>query len=352
MGLGPYPELTLAAARGKALEIRRKVKLEGRDPLAERRREEVRTFRAVAEALIASKRDGWRNARHRHQWASTLETHVYPTLGDRDVREIDTPAVLAVLRPIWSKTPETASRVRGRIEAVLDYATAMKARTGANPAQWKGNLAHLLPKARKVRQVVHHPALDWRQAPAFMAELAKRQGVGARALAFAIMTAARSGEVRGMTWAEVDDDLMVWTVPAARMKAGREHRIPLTPAARALLGKRGAVGDLVFPSPSDFSKPLNNTTMMLVLHRMKRDDLTVHGCRSTFRDWAGEVSMHPREVIEHALAHKLKDKAEASYARGDLFTKRRALMKDWSDYLARPVGDVIAMPAPWVEASA
>jgi integrase len=341
MGLGPYPEVSLARAREKALEARRLVK-EGLDPLAERGRAKRLTFKAAAEQLLESKRPGWRNAKHAWQWEATLKTLAFPTLGALDVKQVGTGDVLAVLRKIWTERPETASRVRQRIEAVLDYAAALGARTGDNPARWKGHLDHLLPRPGKVKQVRHHPALDWRDAPAFMAELTKRGGLGARALAFAVLTAARSGEARGMTWGEVDDAGGAWTVPAARMKAGKEHRVPLTAAARSLLGGRGEPAALVFPSPNHPARPLSDMTLLAALRRMGRGDLTVHGFRSTFRDWAGETTAHPREVIEAALAHAVKDKVEAAYARGDLLERRRPLMQAWADHAggrggARPV---------------
>jgi integrase len=345
MGLGRYPETTLAAARARALEIRREIDATRRDPLAEHRRAKGLAFKAAAEALIASKEPGWRNAKHRQQWGNTLASYVYPSLADRDVRAIDSQDVLAVLRPISTAKPETASRVRQRIEAVLDYAKAIGARTGDNPARWRGHLDHLLPKPGKVKRVEHHAALGWREAPAFMRELAKREGTAARALAFAVLTAARSGEVRGMRWAEIDDQDSVWTVPGGRMKAGKEHRVPLTAAARALLGGRGAPDGFVFPAARGPGKPLSDMALTAVLRRMGRGDLTAHGFRSTFRDWAGETTAHPREVIEAALAHKLKDRAEAAYARGDLFAKRRKLMQDWADFLAKPTAEVVELPA-------
>jgi integrase len=337
MGLGPYPEITLAEAREKALEARRLV-AKGRDPLVERARTTALTFRAAAEDLIESKRPGWRNAKHAAQWVSTLSSYVFPRLGGLDVKLIDTPLVLDVLRPIWRTKPETASRVRQRIEAVLDYTATIGVRTDANPARWRGHLDHLLPRVSKVRPVVHHAALDWRLAPAFMAALATRESMGAKALAFCILTAARSGEVRGMTWAEIDVEDAVWTVPASRIKAGKEHRVPLAPAALALLDEVGELANqraLVFPSPT--RKPLTDGGLVAVLRRLGYGDLTVHGFRSSFRDWAGEATAHPREVIEAALAHRLKDKAEAAYARGDLFVKRRKLMEDWGGFVTRLV---------------
>ena len=341
MGLGAYPETTLAQARDKALEARRLVKA-GTDPLAARNQAVALTFKAAAEALIESKRSGWRNAKHAAQWTSTLTDYAYPKLANLDVKTIDTRAVLDVLQPIWSEKTETASRLRQRLEAVLDYAASLGVRSGENPARWRGHLDNLLPKPSKVRAVEHHAALEWQKLPGFMIELARRDGIAAKALAFTILTAARSGEVRGMTWAEVDLASSVWTVPASRIKAGKEHRVPLVPAALALLGKRRTSNELVFPSPTKESRPLSDVTLTAVLRRMKRYDLTVHGFRSTFRDWAGETTAHPREVIEAALAHRLKDRAEAAYARGDLFTKRRKLMEDWAAFASR--GDAMVAP--------
>lgn len=338
LGLGPWPEVTLAEARDKALAERRLVKA-GVDPLTQRARTVKLTFKAAAEALIEDKRPGWRNAKHAAQWGSTLATYAYPKLGDRDVRMIDVAAVLDVLRSIWTTKPETASRVRQRVEAVLDAAAAKGARDGLNPARWRGHLDKLLPHAAKVRSVKHHAALDWCAAPPFMHDLRPRFGVGARALAFLVLTAARSGEVLGMRWAEMDRGAAVWTVPADRMKAGREHRVPLSAAALALLGDPGSPDALVFPSDTRPGQLMSDMTLTAVLKRMGKPDLTAHGFRSTFRDWAGEATAHPREVIEGALAHRLKDKAEAAYARGDLFTKRRRLMEDWAAFLGKAAVD-------------
>ncbi|MDF2235759.1 integrase arm-type DNA-binding domain-containing protein [Albimonas sp. CAU 1670] len=336
LGLGAWPEVTLAMARDRALEARRML-AEGGDPIAAKAKVKRTTFREAASALIEAKRKGWKNAKHGAQWTSTLEAHAYPTMGDIDVRKIETQDVLTALRPIWTRTPETASRVRQRIEAVLDYASAIGARDGDNPARWRGHLDHILPKPTAVRAVEHHPAMDWREAAAFMAELDAREGLSARALSFVIRTAARSGEVRGMRWGEVDLDALVWTIPAARMKAGKEHRVPLTSAALAVLGEPGAADELIFPGGRAFDKPLSDMALTAVLRRMKREDVTVHGFRSTFRDWAGETTAFPREVIEAALAHRLKDKAEAAYARGDLFDKRRALMDAWDAHLSEVI---------------
>jgi integrase len=340
MGLGPYPEVSLAKARELALDARRLVKIERRDPVAERNRVTALTFKAAAEALIETKRPGWRNAKHAAQWGSTLVAYAYPKLGKLDVRDIDARDVLDALRPIWNEKPDTASRVRQRIEAVLDYATAVKARHGDNPARWRGHLENLLAKPCKIRSVKHHAALDWREAPPFMAGLATCESIAARALAFAILTAARSGEVRGMTWGEVDVKDAVWVVPAGRIKAEREHRVPLAAEALKLLGVPGRCTQLVFESLQKPGRPLSDTTLTAVLKRMHRADLTAHGFRSTFRNWAGETTSHAREVVEAALAHQLPDKAEAAYARGDLFTKRRKLMEDWAVFLARPAASI------------
>lgn len=238
--------------------------------------------------------------------------------------------MIAALTPIWSVKPETANRVRQQIEAVLDYSSALGIRTGDNPARWRGHLDHLLPKPKKVRAVKHHPALPHAEISDIMAQLETREGVAARALGFTILTAARSGETRGATWAEIDLDAKVWTIPASRMKAGKEHRVPLSKAALALLGGKRDGDKLVFESEAKPGKPISDMSMTAILRRMEREEITVHGFRSTFRDWAGETTGFPREVIEAALAHGIKDKAEAAYARSDLFDKRRELMAAWS----------------------
>jgi integrase len=327
VGLGAWPEVTLAKAREKAIETRRLMR-DGGDPVAARHGAKRASFRETAESLIASKRDGWRNVKHAAQWSATLEAYAFPKLGNKDVRAIGVDDVLAVLTPIWPEKRETASRVRQRIEAVLDFASAKGLRQGDNPARWRGHLDHLLPKPSKVRAVEHHAAVDWREIGAFMKALSTREGIAARALAFTILTVARSGEVRGMHWGEIDHLAAVWTVPASRMKAAKEHRVPLTPEALALLGEAGRPDELIFTGER-MGKPLSDMSLTAVIRRMGRPE-TVHGFRSTFRDWAGETSTFPREVVEAALAHRLKDKAEAAYARGDLFTKRRTLMAEWA----------------------
>ncbi|MBW6397613.1 tyrosine-type recombinase/integrase [Roseomonas sp. HJA6] len=350
MGLGRAdPEgvdgYTLAEARDRANDARKLLR-GGVDPLAHRdeiatakrkAKEAARLFKDVAEAFIAGKEAGWQNEKHAAQWRTTLATYVYPTLGDMQVAAIAMEDVKGVLTPIWTTKPETASRVRGRIEAVLDYAEAHNWRQGPNPARWKGNLAFALAPKSKVAKVEHHAALPWSELAGFMATLRQQAGTAARALEFLILTAARTGEVIGARWSEIDMAGAVWTVPADRMKAGKEHRIPLSPQALAVLAPfakaRTEAEEDGFVFPGQFAgKPLSNMSMLKVLERMKRADLTVHGFRSSFRDWGGEATAHPREVIEHALAHQLKDKAEAAYQRGDLFRKRAALMKDWADF--------------------
>jgi integrase len=349
MGLGPYPDISLAEARRRAAEHRNQ-RRDGIDPLdaklLQRQAQRLaatkgRTFRECAAEFIEKNRAGWRNAKHRQQWENTLTTYVYPTLGELSVSAIDTGLVVQVLDPIWVGKPETASRVRGRIEAVLDAATVRRFRQGPNPAQWKGNLAHLLPARSRVRKVEHHAALPFDEMPEFLSVLRYRQGMAARALEFAVLTVARTGEVLGALWGEIDLQAQVWTVPADRMKAGRQHRVPLSAAAVAVLE---AVSPLaltkdekpdpvapIFPGPRR-ALPMSNMTMLMLLRRMKRDDLTAHGFRSTFSDWAAERTAYPREVVEMALAHTIGNKVEAAYRRGDLFEKRRQLMADWASF--------------------
>ena len=358
MGLGPYPDISLAEARVKATAHRRQ-RHDGIDPLdakvAQRAAQRLavakgRTFRECAAEFVEKNRAGWRNAKHRQQWENTLATYVYPTLGELPVAAIDTGLVMQVLDPIWTEKPETASRVRGRIEAVLDAATVRGFRQGPNPAQWKGNLAHILPARARVRKVVHHAALPFAELPAFLAALRNRPGMAARALEFGILTAARTDEVLGAPWCEIDLDAAVWTIPAERMKGGREHRVPLSRAARAVLeGVRplavqrdGWLTPMapVFPGPRR-ALPMSNMTMLMLLRRMQRGALTVHGFRSTFSDWAGERTAYPREVVEMALAHAIENKVEAAYRRGDLFEKRRKLMNAWAGFCMAPSGGTV-----------
>jgi integrase len=342
MGLGPFPDVSLAEAREAARECRSAVR-KGVDPIEDRRTvkaaarhtAQALTFRQVADRYLAAHEAAWRNAKHRYQWRQTLNL-ACEQIGNMEVAEIATGDVMRVLEPIWRDTTETASRLRGRIEAVLDYAGAHGWRTGENPARWRGHLAKLLPQPSKIARVQHHAALPWREIGAFVAELRDEVGIAARALEFAILTASRSGEVVGATWSEINRNVGAWTVPAARMKAGREHRVPLSGAALQVLAAvappgRDPVSGWVFRG-NKTDRPLSNMAMIMLLRRLKRSDLTVHGFRSTFRDWCAEATNHPREVAEQALAHTLSDRVEAAYRRGDLFEKRRRLMEDWAKF--------------------
>ena len=354
IGLGGYPDVTLAGAREAARNARSKIK-EGIDPVDDARAARSKLiaeavsgilFDEAASKYITAHEAGWKNTKHASQWRNTLETYAFPVIGKMRVKDIQTAHVMQVLEPIWTAKPETASRVRSRIELVLDWAKVRGYRKGENPARWKGHIDKLLPKRSEVASVEHHAALPFREIGAFMVSLRKVEGMGARALEFAILTAARSGEVRGATWSEIDLEGATWTIPAERMKAKKEHRIPLADAALELLRilPRMVGTDLVFPSSRN--EMLSDMTLSAVLRRMGRSDITGHGFRSTFRDWAGETTAYPREVIEHALAHRLKDKAEAAYQRGTLFDKRRRLMDDWAAYCAKvsiEAGNVITI---------
>lgn len=365
MGLGPYPEVTLAKAREMAAEHRAQRRA-GNDPIeakaAERRAERLaaakgRSFREAAEEFIGRNESAWRNPKHRQQWRNTLESYVYPTIGDLAVSAVDTGLIMQVLDPIWSTKPETASRVRGRIEAVLDAATVRGYRAGPNPAQWKGNLSHILPARSKIRKVEHYAALPFAQLPTLMAALHKRPGMAARALEFTILTAARTGETIGATWGEIDLATRVWAVPAQRMKAGREHRVPLSGAAIAVLEQVRPMAVMADSNPNvaapvfPGARPglcMSKMVMLMLLRRMKRDDVTAHGFRSTFADWAAERTAFPREVVEMALAHTIENKVEAAYRRGDLFEKRRQLMQAWADFCNAPpvagsIGEVVPL---------
>ncbi len=342
MGLGAYPSVGVAAAREKARAARRQIE-EGLDPIELRhtiRREAViarantKTFDQCAKAMLEAKGLGWKNEKHRAQWSSTLLTYASPILGRMPVREIEMAHVLRVLSPIWTVKTETASRVRGRIEKVLDYATAHKYRQGLNPARWKGNLDAVLDKPSEVAKVKHHAAIPIDAAPEFMSRLREAVGMGARALELVILTAARSGEARGAKWEEFDLDARTWVIPAERMKAKKEHRIPLSRQVLEMLKAlpRSENLSLVFPAPR--GGLLSDMTLTSVLRRMNVD-CTVHGFRSTFRDWAGDRTHYPRDMIEFALAHTLDDKTEAAYRRSDGLEKRRFLMQDWADFIDR-----------------
>jgi integrase len=340
MGLGPYELVTLAEARAKARDARRLL-LDKVDPIEARRaqyRERLletargKPFRECAEAYIASHEAGWRDPRSHRQWVRSLTSYVYPRFGDLPVAAIDTALVLAALEPIWRTKPETASRVRGRIESILDWARVRGYRTGENPARWRGHLDHLLPARNRVRRVKHFAALPYAELPALMARLRDQRGAPAAGLEFLILTAARTNEVLGARWGEIDGN--VWTVPAERMKSGKPHRVPLSDRAVELLASLPREGEFIFVGAGT-SATSNPHQLKRALHRMGYDNITVHGFRSCFRDWAAETTTHPNHVVEMALAHVIGNGVESAYRRGDLFEKRRQLMQDWSEYCTR-----------------
>jgi integrase len=331
----------LAKARDMASALRLKVKA-GVDPLAERRRSAAEsiaatqaaqvagiTFRSVAEAHIAANEGSWKNHKHRQQWSNTLASYVYPVMGDLPVATIETAHVLQILEPIWQLKPETASRVRGRIETVLDAAKARGYRVGDNPARWRGHIAQILPARAKLSRG-HHKAMPYTDLPRFMAHLRAREAMAALALEFVILTATRTSEALGASWDEIDLANAVWAIPAKRMKAGREHRVPLPRRAMEILETVKPLGsNWLFPAVR--GGKLSGMAMAMLLRRMQLD-CTVHGFRSTFRDWSAESTSYPHEVCEMALAHTISNKAEAAYRRGDLFEKRRRLMAEWASY--------------------
>lgn len=342
MGLGSLLDVPLSKARDRASEARMAF-LAGHDPIEERAAPTAPppppvAFGEFAESMIDDIEAGFRNEKHRKQWRSTLKTHA-AYLTEKPVGEISTEDIVAALKPVWLELPETASRVRGRIERVLDAAKAKGHRTGENPARWRGHLDLLLPRRQKLTKG-HHAALPFAEIGAFFQELQGRPALAARALEFTILTAARSGETLGMTWSEVDLDEALWTVPAQRMKAGAEHQVPLSPTVLSLLrrlrSKRVKGTELVFRSTD--GSALSNMSMAMLLRRMQRGSITVHGFRSTFRDWAGETTSFPREIVEMALAHTIESKAERAYRRGRAVEKRRELMEAWGAFCAPPAG--------------
>jgi len=341
MGLGSVSNIGLADAR-KSASACRGLLHEGRDPiqvrdaeLAAERLVQARaiTFRECAAAYIDAHRAGWKNAKHASQWTNTLEAYCGPVFGGLPVAEVDTGYVLKVLEPIWAQKSETASRLRARIENVLDWATVRKYRSGENPARWRGHLDMLLPRLGKKQRVKHHPAMPYGEIGAFMERLRTQPGIAARALEFLVLTAARTAEVIGARPEEFDLNKGVWIVPAERMKSGRPHRVPLSGRALAIVEKQKE-GKHIFPGTRG-KNPLSNMAMLKLLERMGID-ATVHGFRSTFRDWAAECTHYSREVCEMALAHTVGDQTEAAYRRGDLFEKRRRLMADWAEYCSAP----------------
>ena len=341
IGLGSARDVTLSRARASASQARTKL-AEGINPKDARRPLEGATFGECADRVIAAMRPSWRNAKHAAQWEMTLRVYA-ASLRRLPVGKITTDDVLAVLKLLWTEKPETASRLRGRIERVLDAAKAQGLRTGENPARWRGHLDQLLPKRHQLTRG-HHAAMNYVELPAFINDLQARQATAALALEFTILTAARSGEVLGARWKEFDFDRAVWTVPAGRMKAGREHRVPLSRRALKIVKvlHEARTGDFVFPG-QNAGKPLSVMALEMMLRRMKIEDATVHGFRSAFRDWAAERTNFTNEVCEAALAHVIGNKAEAAYRRGDLFDKRRKLMEAWAVYCATPkAGKVVA----------
>lgn len=367
-GLGSYPAVSMAKAKQDAERLRLQ-RNEGADPIEVRRQKRAAekveqmaeesatvTFKKASEQYIEAHRAGWRNAKHAWQWSRSLEMFVEPFIGEKVVAEVSTADVLAILTPLWTKKPETATRVRSRIELVLDAAAAQGHRDPVNPARWRGHLDKLLPARSKVAKVVHQPAIPWQEMRVFWSELTKSIDTVSHALQFTILTASRTGEVIGARWSEIDLEARLWRVPGSRMKAGRDHQVPLSDAACAILRDqmaRQTTGSA--PSPEQFifpgrrmkgqHRPLSNLAMLMRLRRL-RPGYTVHGFRSTFRDWCAEETHYPRDVAESALAHVVSDKTEAAYKRTDLLEKRRALMADWSGYLtSRPAANVVPIKA-------
>jgi integrase len=356
-GLGPVHTFSLKEARSRARAARQLLH-DGIDPIDHRKAQRAAlaatkakaiTFAEAAQRYLDQHESKWKNRKHREQWANTLQAYAYPVLGGMAVGDIDTPLILRVLEqhvpaergyaagPLWNVRAETASRVRGRIESVLDWATVRGYRTGDNPARWKGHLAEVLPARSQVAKPVHHAALPYRELPTFMAALREREGTAARALELAILTAARTSEVIGARWDEIDLENKTWTVPAGRMKGGREHRVPLSERAVELLQDLPTEDGnaYVFMGPR-VGSGLSNMSMTAVLRRMGRGDVTVHGFRSSFMDWAHEQTAFPKAAIDMALAHVVGDKVEAAYRRGDLLAKRRQLADAWSKYCCSP----------------
>ena len=355
MGLGPLHTITLAQAREKARSCRSSL-LDGLDPLDARNatklslaleRAKMVTFDHCAKEYIAAHRASWKTAQHAKHWEGSIRNYASPVIGDLPVAAVETAHIVKLLQPIWETKTETASKLRGRVESILDWATVSHFRSGDNPARWRGHLDQLLADPGRIARVTHYAALPWQEIGKFMVALRGCGGVAARALEFGILTAARSGEIRGARWDEIDMDTAIWTVPPERMKAGREHRVPLSTTAMALLKALPRVEGLVFPGMKK-DVGLSDGTLLALLKRMGRGDLTTHGFRSTFRDWCAESAANsfPREICEHALAHSLPSKVEAAYRRGDLIEKRKVLMQVWADYC-----DVIQKPAPVIAIS-
>jgi integrase len=340
IGLGHLDDVSLAEARAMAADLKSRLR-RGEDPAAGRpRHTHVMTFDECASAYIEAHRPSWANEKHGRQWSSTIATYASPVFGRLPIGSVETEHVMRALKPIWETRTETANRLRGRIESILAWATTHGHRSGDNPGRWRGHLEHLLAAPAKVATVRNQPSLPWPQIPTFMAELRARDGTAARALEFAILTAARSGEVRGARWDEIRGD--VWVIPGERMKMRREHRVPLSTQALTLLANMPRVSELIFPG-SRPGVPLSDMSLSAVIRRMngnssrwlteQGEPIVVHGFRSTFRTWAAEATDYPRELAEVALAHINKDRIESAYQRGDMLEKRRAMMAAWSDFI-------------------
>jgi len=344
MGLGALHSVSLISAREEAGKCRSLI-ASGINPRHARKDEQNKlrvaqargkTFKQCAEAYIQAHEAAWSSAKHKWQWENTLERFAYPVFGNLPVQDVDVTLVMKVLDPIWKSKTETASRLRGRIESILDWAHVREYRTGENPARWRGRLENLLPARSKIQKVEHHPALPYDEVAAFIATLSRQAGLAAYALQLTILTATRTNEVLNATWSEFDFKNKVWVIPAERMKMKREHRVPLTEPALKLLKQLQEVKTSDYVFPGSRGKPLSNTAMLMLLRRMERNDITVHGFRSSFRDWCAEQTNFAREVSEAALAHAIGDKVEAAYRRSDLFDKRRLLMNEWARYCMQP----------------
>jgi integrase len=335
MGLGSAEIVTLAHARAKRDEARRTVS-QGKNPISEKKlkRDKV-LFGTFSEQVISDLESGWKNEKHVAQWKSTIKTHA-ACVYNVPVDEVDVSHVLKILTPIWNEKPETATRLRGRIERILDAARAKGLRNGDNPARWRGHLQHLLPR-RAVRERKHHPAARVSEMPKLYGALNSRDAPSAKALMFTILTACRTNEALASRWEEIDIENKLWTIPASRMKAGKTHRVPLSQASMDCLGPGRNPEDHIFATTD--GRPLSNMAMAMLLRRMGLLDITVHGFRSTFRDWAGDQTDHSRETIEAALAHVFGDATERAYRRGDALEKRRILMDDWASFLTNPPSD-------------
>jgi integrase len=341
MGLGSYNDTPLVEAREKAADAR-KLLTQKIDPIEARKKSDAekrlesaktKTFGECAEAYIKSHQDAWKNAKHKYQWNATIQTYAYPIIENMPIQDVDVASVMKILEPIWKTKSETASRLRGRIESIIDWATAHEYRKGENPARWRGHLKNLLPSTSRIAKVVHLAALDYEKMSSFMAKLGARTEIAARALEFVILTATRTSETRNAKWCEFDFSKRVWTIPAERMKMGKEHKIYINDKLLSILEqmKKIKAGEYVFAGRKP-SNSLSDMAMLMLLRRMKYDEITVHGFRSSFRDWAAEQTNYAREVAEASLAHAIGDKVEAAYRRGDLFEKRQLLMQEWAEY--------------------